>query len=72
MKIEHEFRIELLITPLFITLGILSIIYIGFSGIKETIFTIVVLLEIPVAYIGFKWVRKFFYSLLRGRAEYED
>lgn len=72
MKIEHEFRIELLITPLFITLGILSIIYIGFSGLKETIFTIVALLEIPVAYIGFKWVRKLFYSLLRGRAEYED
>ena len=72
MKIEHEFRIELFITALFITLGVLAIIKIGFSGVKEFIFTTVILLEIPVAYIGSKWCRKLFYSLLRGRAEYED
>lgn len=72
MKIEHEFRIELFVTALFITLAVLSIVKVGFSGIKETIFTLVVILEVPVAYIGSKWCRKFFYSLLRGRAEYED
>ena len=72
MKIEHEFRIELFVTVLFITLAVLAIINIGFSGVKETIFNIVIILEIPAAYIGSKICRKFFYSLLRGRAEYED
>ena len=69
---EHQFRIELFITALFITLGVLAIIYVGFGGLKEAIFTSVVLLEIPASYIGSKICRKFFYSLLRGRAEYED
>lgn len=72
MKVEHQFKIELFITPLFITLGVLAIIKVGFSGIKETIFTTVTLLEIPVAYFGTKTVRKLFYDLLRGKAEYED
>ena len=72
MKIEHEFRIELFVTALFVTLGVLAIIKIGFSGIKEAIFTSIVLLEIPVAYIGSKWCRKFFYALLRGKGNYED
>lgn len=72
MKIEHQFRIEYFVTVLFITLGILAIMYVGFGGVKEAIFTSVVLLEIPASYIGSKICRKFFYSLLRGRAEYED
>lgn len=72
MKIEHEFRIELFVTALFVTLGVLAIIKIGFNGIKEFIFTTVVLLEIPVAYFGTKWCRKLFYDLLRGKADYED
>ena len=72
MKVEHEFRIELFVTVLFIVLAILTIKEIGFTGIKESIFTIIVILEIPVAYLGSKWVRKFFYSLIRGYGEYED
>lgn len=72
MKIEHEFRIELFVTALFVTLAILSIKEIGFIGVKETIFNIIIILEIPVAYFGSKWCRKFFYSMLRGRADYED
>ena len=72
MKIEHEFRIELFVTVLFVTLGVLAIKEIGFTGVKETIFTVIVLLEIPVAYFGSRQVRRLFYSLLRGRAEYED
>lgn len=72
MKIEHEFRIELFVTALFITLAILSIVEIGFTGVKETIFNIIIILEVPVAYYGSKQVRKFFYALLRGYAEYED
>ncbi|MBO7712837.1 MAG: hypothetical protein J6S85_04655 [Methanobrevibacter sp.] len=69
---EHQFRIELFITALFITLGVLAIIKIGFSGIKESIFTITTLLEIPVAYFGSKACRKLFYDLIRGKANYED
>ena len=72
MKFEHEFRIELFVTALFITLGVLAIINVGFGGLKETIFTSVVLFEIPVSYFGSKWCRKLFYDLLRGKAEYED
>lgn len=69
---EHQFRLELFVTALFITLGVLAIINVGFSGVKETIFTTVTLLEIPVAYFGTKQVRKFIYDLKRGYAEYED
>lgn len=69
---EHQFRIEIFITVLFITLGVLAIIYVGFNGVKETIFTSVTLLEIPVAYFGSKTCRKLFYDLLRGRVKYED
>lgn len=69
---EHQFRIELFITALFVTLGVLAIIKVGFNGVKESIFTIVTLLEIPVAYFGSKTCRKLFYDLLRGKANYED
>lgn len=72
MKIEHEFRIELFITALFLTLAILAIIKIGFTGIKESIFTIVIILEVPVAYFGSRTARKLFYQVLRGYGEYED
>ncbi len=72
MKIEHEFKIEIFVAALFVTLAILTIKEIGFTGIKESIFTIIVILEIPVSYLGSKWVRKLFYSLIRGYGEYED
>ncbi len=69
---QHQFRLELFVTALFITLGVLAIINVGFGGIKEAIFTSVVLLEIPVAYYGSKTARKLLYSVLRGYGEYED
>ena len=72
MKIEHEFKIELFVAALFLTLAIITIKEIGFTGVKESIFTSVVILEVPVAYLGSKWVRKLFYSLIRGYGEYED
>ena len=72
MKYQHEFRIELFITALFITTAILAVINIGFTGIKESIITGVAILEIPVAYFGSKTARKLFYSVLRGYGEYED
>lgn len=72
MKIEHQFRIELFITVLFITVAVLTIKEVGFTGIKESIFTIVAILEVPVAYFGSRECRKIFYSLIRGYGEYED
>ena len=72
MKIEHEFKIEIFVAALFLTLAIISIKEIGFTGIKESIFTSVVILEVPIAYYGSKTARKLFYSVLRGYGEYED
>jgi hypothetical protein len=69
---EHQFRIELFVTVLFITVAVLSIIEVGFTGVKETIFTTVAILEVPVAYFGSKQLRKFYYDLKRGYGEYED
>lgn len=72
MKIEHQFRIELFVTVLFGTLGVLAIKYVGFSGIRESIFTSLIILETPVAYFISRQLRIYFYDLLRGRANYED
>lgn len=72
MKIEHQFRIELFVTVLFATLGVLAIIYVGFTGIRESIFTSLIILETPVSYIISRQLRIYFYDLLRGRANYED
>lgn len=58
MKTLLNIKFELLLTPLFIVLFVLSIKYIGFTGVKETLFTIIVLLEIPTCYYGVKLVRK--------------
>lgn len=72
MKIEHEFRLELFVTALFVTLAILAILEVGFTGVKETIFTLVVILEVPVAYFGSRTLRKLLYQLIRGKFDYED
>lgn len=72
MKVEHQFRIELFVTVLFGTLGVLAIKYVGFSGIRESIFTSLIILETPVAYFISRQLRIYFYDLLRGRANYED
>lgn len=72
MKTEYQFKIEIFVTILFITLAILSIVKIGFTGVKETIFNIIIILEIPVAYFGTKTARKLLYSVIRGYGEYED
>lgn len=69
---EHQFRIELFVTALFITVAVLAIKEVGFTGVKESIFTSVAILEVPVAYFGSKECRKILYSLIRGYGEYED
>ena len=71
-KYEHEIRFELLITPLYIVLALLTIQYIGFFDIQSTIFTIITISFVPVAYFGFRFARKFLYQILRGEAKYED
>ena len=63
---EKELKIELLITPLFIILAILSIKYIGFWDIESTIFTIICIIEIPLVYLGLRTGRKLFYKVIRG------
>ena len=58
MKTLLNIKFELLVTPLFIVVAILSIKYIGFFGVKDTIFTILTILEVPVCYYGVKLARK--------------
>lgn len=72
MKEEHQFRLEIFVTALFVTVAILSIIKVGFTGVKETIFTSIVILEVPAAYFGSRTLRKLLYDLIRGYGEYED
>ncbi len=71
-KYEHEIRFELLITPLYLVLALLTIQYVGFFDIQSTIFTIIVIAFVPIAYFGFRFARKFLYQILRGEAKYED
>lgn len=72
MKKEKQFKAEYIVTLLFIGLGIIAIKFIGFKGLYESIFTSVILLEIPVAYIGSKIARTTIYDLIRGRYDYEN
>ena len=72
MKYEFEFKAEYFITPLFITLSILAIKYVGFIGIKESIFTLLAIVQAPLSFIGARYCRKTIYSIIRGYGEYED
>ena len=71
-KYDHEFRIELLVTPLYILLAILSIKYVGFFDIYGALFCIMTIIFIPIAYFGFRFARKFLYQILRGEYKYEN
>ncbi len=72
MKTLLRFRIEIFISILFLTLAILSIIDIGFSGVKESIFTMVAIIEVPVSYFGFRSARQLLINAFEGNIEYED
>lgn len=69
---EHQFRLELFITAMFITVSVLAIKYVGFMGVKEFIFTSITIINIPLSYLGGKTARKLLYSVIRGYGEYED
>lgn len=72
MKYEHEFRIEYFVTVIFIVLAVLSIKQVGFTGVKEAIFTSITIIYVPFAYFGSRMCRKLFYQVLRGYGKYED
>ena len=69
---NYEIKAEYFVLPLFITLGVLAIIYVGFSGIKESIFTLLAIIQIPLSFIDSRYCRKMIYSIVRGYCEYED
>lgn len=72
MKTILRVKWELLTTPIFITLFILSLTFVGIHNIREVLFTICIFLEIPLCYIGTKVVRTMIYKVWIGKCEYED
>lgn len=66
MKDILRIKFELLTTPLFITLFILSVINIGFLRVSDIIFNIMLFLSIPACYYGFKLSRKLLYEVWYG------
>lgn len=66
MKEFLRVKFELLITPLFITLFILSVINVGFLKVSDIIFNIMLFFSIPACYLGFKMSRKLMYEVWYG------
>ena len=66
MKDILRIKFELLTTPLFITLFIVSVINIGFLRISDILFNIVLFLSIPACYFGIKMSRKLMYEVWYG------
>lgn len=67
-----EIKFEIFVTMVYLTLPILSIILIGVHDIKELLFTLVMIIEIPFIYYGSKIVRKIGYQLFRKEGIYEN
>lgn len=72
LKEVLKFRFEYFITPLFITLFILSLIYIGFNNIWNIGFNICLMIQIPLVFIGLRIARKMLYLVLIGKVNYEN
>lgn len=66
MKDLLKIKFEILITPLFITLLIMSIKYVGFFTIRDIAFNTVVLISIPLVYIGIRKTRRLIYIVWYG------
>ena len=68
------FKIEYFVTPLFIVLFILSLKYVGFYCVRDTIFNIMLFFTIPACFISFRLGRKMLYKVWFGgkRRYYED
>lgn len=67
LKDIFNFRIEYFVTPLFILLLILSIKYVGFDEGLNIIFNILLLIQIPLCFIGLRICRKMLYRLYIGK-----
>lgn len=72
MKTLLRVKFEIFTSTLFAVLFILAITKIGFIGVKETIFNIIIFLEIPACYIATKLIRINLYELLYGDYDNED
>lgn len=66
MKDLLRVKFELLTTPLFITLFIISVINIGFLRVSDIIFNIMLFFSIPACYYGFRISRKLMYEVWYG------
>lgn len=65
-------KIEYFVTPLFITLGVFAIKYVGFYSFTSTVFTLLAIIQVPLSFIAVRYCRKMIYSIIRGYGEYED
>ena len=61
MKDLLRIKFELLVTPLFITLLVMSIKYVGFMTIRDIIFNVMLIISIPLVYISIRKSRKLIY-----------
>lgn len=69
------FRIEYFITPLFVELLVLSIKYAGFYDIRAILLDLVLFIQIPMCFLGFRTGRRMLYKVLIGKVsvnDYED
>jgi hypothetical protein len=66
MKDLLRIKFELLVTPLFITLLVMSIKYVGFMTIRDIIFNVVLIISIPLVYISIRKSRKLIYYVWYG------
>ena len=65
-------KIEYFVTPLFITLGVFAIRYVGFYSITSSVFTFLAIIQVPLSFIAVRYCRKIIYSIIRGYIDYED
>lgn len=66
MKDLLRIKFELLVTPLFITLLVMSIKYVGFMTLRDIIFNVMLIISIPLVYISIKKSRKLIYYVWYG------
>ena len=66
MKDLLRIKFELLVTPLFITLLVMSIKYVGFMTARDIIFNVVLIISIPLVYISIRKSRKLIYYVWYG------
>ena len=66
MKDLLRIKFELLVTPLFITLLVMSIKYVGFMTLRDIIFNVVLIISIPLVYISIRKSRKLIYYVWYG------